>query len=478
MAASAAINMAALAVASLVGNVVGTFNALVALGYSMVTGVRIMIRYLAAQFLIVQLTNRIKLTNMLQIDLRSLLEFFLSIQRIQSILGGPGPIVSDAEAIMHLDKASGLIRRNIGGEKKANNQDLQIALLELEQALDKITGIPAITPNVLNDILKLNQKYQIPVVKEKEVSAPTDRFASPAASVISIPDPLAFPRAIKEAIQHFKKDLWVVTLNEKGEEERELNPKAQEQIRGYLIDLIRTPGVGEIFKNIIISSYAKKKMDVLGERLPIKAVVARNLAKAGITSIGNKIKTLNDGALNVTSKMIGEDSKLTKVMNATNPVNIVSSVIDFTKEVESNLEDAAQYLDLGEAGESAYPSKANLGSYSALVTGAEVSILSLPSWEKVIVSRGVLVEKVFLPQALRSISAAKRTLTKLKETPNNSPSGLMDRTEAVGHVSAAKSYVGMSLERSIPFSFPGSGAQPTALSASEIDRQFQGSLNI
>ena len=480
-----AVNLTAMVVASIVGNVTGTLNALIAMAYSMVAGVRIMIRYLAAKMLIIQLTTRIKVGTLLLGDMTDLLQFLLSLQRLRSTLTIT-PMQNAAEAGVHLDTAAKLVRQNIRPSGKValgakqiysvNSAELRTAIRELDLAINKITGFPPLPlqGSFKDDIDRLNKKYNIPL-NQAANSTSFDRFSSPSKAIIAIPDPLAFPKAIKHAIEHFQQNLYISKTNpETGEVSEELNPVIVAQIRDYLQELVTIPGVQDVIKNIIILSFTKKKMTVIGTRLPIKAVVLREFMKKSAMAFSSYAKDKLAGTAAFTKAGINQSPTASSAFNiAQGAANFVEDTIN---SIEDKIEEVSEFLNLGTPEDRAYPSKSNLASASTLVNLAELSILSLPSWENVITNRGEFFASIFLPKAYRLIDDSKKSLVSLKETDKK-----IDKAKQVlgmqAKISSAQALISASLTNDLQFRFPGQEAT-TTLNADQIDASFQNSLNI
>lgn len=459
-----ALNALAMVVTSFVGNVVGTFNSLVALGFSLITGVKIMIRYLAAQFLIIQLKNRIKLSTLLKVDLTDMVEFFSSIDRISGALDGLGSQSSHIAAKENLDTASRLIIKNIKSAKSEESgnvvqQDLKDAVRQLDLAIGKITGFPELQGSMIEDLNKINQKYKIPLQKAhtSSINDAPDRFASPSKSIIQIPDPLAFPKSIKHAMDHFLESLFVEELQADGSKKTVVNQQVRAEMRNYLIDLVRTPGIQEIFRAFVVTAYVNKKMEILGQRLPIKALVAKDLLKRGA------------GALLTSSS---ENNKFFgKVKSAADQIN------EWREAAENSVESVVSYLDLGEMGQRDYPEKSNLASYSALVNTSQIAILSLPSWEKIISFKSGKVASVLLPPALNLIT---KTRNDIVIRNGKKFSTLENQERALAYtfdLNKAKALIASSLQQDISFTFPGAEGSVN-MRPEDIERQFQNSLNI
>lgn len=480
-----AINLTSMVIASIVGNITGTINALIATAYSLVAGVRMMIRYLAAQALIIQLNTRIKVGSLLLSDMTDLLQFLLSLQRLRSTLSIT-PMQNAAEANVHLDTAAKLVRQNIRPSGKValgakqiysvNSAELRAAIRELDLAINKITGFPPLPlqGSFKEDIDRLNKKYNIPI-NEVQNSTTFDRFSSPSKSIIAVPDPLAFPKAIKHAIEHFQQNLYISKIDaETGKVTEKLNPVFVTQIRNYLQELVTMPGVQDVIRNLIILSFTKKKMTVIGTRLPIKAVVLREFVKKGALALKSYAKDKLAGTADLAKAGINLTPGGTSAFNiAQGTANFVEDTINT---VEDKIEEVSEFLNLGTPEDRAYPNKSNLASSSTLVNLAELNILSLPSWENIITNRGEFFASIFLPKAYRLIDDSKKGLNSLQKEDKK-----IDKAKQIlglqVKISSAQALISSSLTNDLQFKFPGQTIT-TTLNADQIDAAFQNSLNI
>lgn len=369
MAVGAVAQFATFAATSLVYNTMGGLISMAGLSVSLINGVQIMLKYLAAKTLGERLQTRTRLAYNLLEDIQQLLDMLQAFDEVE--INTEEVLLNDVDrALGHVKAAAALVGREYSKVQNVkwyqvstdplNSRSLGGAIVEINNALEDLMGNQALTPDYLSELNKLNKKYQIPLIPENSVTESA-----------SIPNPLGIVSYFQDSVDSIK---------EKYKEEggSGLTQKGQQILRGYLLDFVATPGINEFFVTYATARFVGGHIKSVGTHLPVQSIVAKNLLKD---------RVLDGGRFS--------DKVLDPVQN-------------FNKQVQSTLDNVFDFLNIRDnENEVRYASDTiNMQGESRGVKISESAIILMDQWINIVrYESGIL--KTFLAPALRNLNDIK-----------------------------------------------------------------------
>lgn len=446
-----AMNFVSFVASSIIGNVVGGLFSLIGLGLSLINGVVVMLKYLAAKSLEELLDKRIKFSEALRQDVIGLLSLLEDLNNLNII--SDNLVLKDIEsALSHVEDAHLIVAKenskaqtissslSIGSafsQASIDSQALNRAVESIDLALDALIGLNAPSEGLLNRLQRLSQKYEI-----------TWNLGS-ISSEVSLPNPLAIKDFFADAVNQIS-----VKYIESGSEG--LTEEGRQKLLAFLVDFLSDGEISDFFRTYAASLWLNDRVESLGRRLPIKAVSAKILSRDAGKALLN------------TRPASGVRSFVDK---AGKPI---STVADLKNEVRSTLDEAFKQLNVS----SQYPlanypdSVSSMASISALVETSQAVVLQLENWYSIITAQSSIT-KAFLSPALNKLTGVRDGMRSTLAQKSPSKKDTLDsKLRWYSELSEAKVLINSTTPRGITFS---SGV---ALTPNQLESKFKRSLDL
>lgn len=272
-------NYVSFLITAVVGNIVATVYSTVALGLTLINGVGIMLKYLAASALKISLQRRIRFTNQLLIEIDG---FIRSLNLLRNIKTSSTNLFKEdiRQALAFIKRAEflvGLESTKISNGGGVNRNNLNSAIDQIDRGLIALAGLETVSSPLIASLRAIEVKYQYTVIS-------ADPFELTAANPLNIAD--YFKEANRNIVSRY-------TL-----EDGSISQQGQKVLLNFLLEFLAQPEISQYMREVSAGLLLSDRIESLGTRLPINAIISRRLIQTGVTSLLDKIgsSALNDVA--------------------------------------------------------------------------------------------------------------------------------------------------------------------------------------